>query len=66
LAFDAYTTDVSRDQALLMMQNLLGERLKLSLHHEAREMPFLAVVVAKNGPKLAPAKTDTPSAQIPA
>jgi uncharacterized protein (TIGR03435 family) len=57
--------DVARDQALLMMQHLLGERLKLSLHHEPREMPFLALVVAKNGPKLRPAKTDTPSAEIP-
>jgi uncharacterized protein (TIGR03435 family) len=57
--------DVSRDQALLMMQNLLAERLKLSLHHEPREMSFLALVVAKNGPKLAPAKAGTPPAQIP-
>jgi len=57
--------DVSRDQALLMMQNLLTERLKLSLHHEPREMSFLALVVAKNGPKLAPAKMGTPPAEIP-
>jgi len=57
---------VSRDDAKLMMQNLLTERLKLSMHHEPREMQFLALVVAKNGPKLAPAKTDTPPAQIPA
>src|SRR5262244_2285515 len=27
--------DVARDQALLMMQNLLDERLKLSMHHES-------------------------------
>jgi len=57
--------DVSREQALIMMQNLLAERLKLSLHHEPREMSFLALVVAKSGPKLAPAKTGTPPAQIP-
>jgi len=57
--------DVSRDQALLMMQNLLTERLKLSLHHEPREMSFLALVVAKNGAKLAPAKMGTPPAEIP-
>jgi uncharacterized protein (TIGR03435 family) len=57
--------DVSRDQALLMMQNLLAERLKLSLHREPREMSFLALVVATNGPKLAPAKMGTPPAQIP-
>jgi len=58
--------DVSRDQALQMMQNLLAERLKLSLRHEPREMSFLALVVAKNGPKLTPAKTDTAPAQVPA
>jgi uncharacterized protein (TIGR03435 family) len=57
---------VSRDDAKLMMQNLITERLKLSLHHEPREMPFLALVVAKSGPKLAPAKMDTPATQIPA
>src|SRR5215475_7469234 len=58
--------NVSRDDAKLMMQNLLKERLKLPLHHEPREMPFLALVVAKNGPKMLPAKSDTPPAQIPA
>jgi uncharacterized protein (TIGR03435 family) len=57
--------DASRDQALLMMRSLLDERLKLSLHHEPREMSFLALVVAKNGPKLAPAKMGTPPSQIP-
>ena len=58
--------DVSRDQALLMMQSLLAERLKLSLHREPREISFLAFVVAKNGPKLSPAKMGTPPAEIPA
>ena len=52
--------DTPRDQARLMMQNLLIERLKLSLHHEPREMPFLALVVSKDGPKLPPAKMGTP------
>ena len=36
-----------------MTHNLLAERLKLAVHHEKREMRFLALVVAKNGPKLA-------------
>src|SRR4051794_21886526 len=58
--------DTPRDQVRLMMQNLLTERLKLSLHHEPREMQFLALVVSKNGPKLPPAKTGTSAAQIPA
>jgi uncharacterized protein (TIGR03435 family) len=58
--------DVPREQALLMMQNLLAERLKLSLHHEPREMSFLALVVTKGGPKLAPANLQIPPEQIPA
>jgi uncharacterized protein (TIGR03435 family) len=45
----------SQDQALLMLQNLLADRLKLKLHHEQRPLPFLALTVAKNGPKLQPA-----------
>jgi len=57
---------VSRDDARLMMRNLVAERLKLSIHHEPKEMPFLALVVAKNGPKLSPAKLGTPPAQVPA
>jgi uncharacterized protein (TIGR03435 family) len=48
--------DIPRDQVLLMMQNLLAERLQLKLHHEPREQSFLALVVGKNGPKLPPVK----------
>jgi uncharacterized protein (TIGR03435 family) len=59
-------SDVPREQALLMMQNLLAQRLKLTIHHEPREKSFLALVVAKNGPKLAPANMQTPPEQIPA
>ena len=42
----------SQDRALLMLQNLLADRLKLKLHHEQRPLPFLALTVAKNGSKL--------------
>lgn len=58
--------DVPREQALLMMQSLLTDRLKLAVHHEPREMSFLALVVAKNGPKLALANLQVPPEQIPA
>ncbi len=44
------------DQLRLMLQSLLAERLKLAVHTEEREMPFLALIVAKNGPRLAAAK----------
>ncbi len=53
----------SQDQLRLMMQSLLAERLKLALHTEKRELPFLALVIAKNGPKLAPAQ---PGGAVPA
>ena len=58
--------DVPREQALLMMQSLLTDRLKLVVHHEPRDMSFLALVVAKNGPKLASANLQVPAEQIPA
>lgn len=57
---------VPREEALLMMRSLLAERLKLTMHHEPREMSFLALVVAKNGPKLQPANMQVPGEQIPA
>src|SRR5580658_8301788 len=36
------------------MQNLLAERFGLTFHRETREMPILALVAAKGGPKLKP------------
>ncbi|MFZ0818546.1 MAG: TIGR03435 family protein [Candidatus Acidiferrales bacterium] len=42
----------------LMLQALLADRLKLTIHRETRELPVYFLVVAKNGPKLQQAKTD--------
>jgi uncharacterized protein (TIGR03435 family) len=42
----------TREQLPAMMQALLAERLKLQVHHETRELPGLALIVGKNGPKL--------------
>lgn len=50
--------DTSREQLLLMLQALLVERLKVALHHEQRDLPFLALVVGKNGSKLRAGKLD--------
>jgi uncharacterized protein (TIGR03435 family) len=44
------TTD--RKQMLLMLQTLLAERFKLSLHRETRELPVYDLKVAKSGSKL--------------
>ena len=43
----------TKDQMRLMMQSLLTERFKLVVHKETRELPVLALVLAKPG-KLGP------------
>jgi uncharacterized protein (TIGR03435 family) len=48
--------DLSPDQRRLMLQPLLAERFQLKVHTEARNLPLLALVVAKGGPKLQEAK----------
>jgi uncharacterized protein (TIGR03435 family) len=50
------------DQMRFMVQSLLADRFKLSVSHATKELPVLALVVAKGGPKLtgaaAPDSTD--------
>ena len=51
------TPNPTKDQMRLMMQSLLAERFKLSIHAETRELPVLALVLAKSGkpgPQLRP------------
>lgn len=43
-------------QLRLMLQNLLTDRFQMALHRESKELAFLALVVAGNGPKLEWAK----------
>lgn len=42
----------TREQFRLMLQNLLAERFKLTLHHQEKEMPIYELVIGKSGPKL--------------
>jgi uncharacterized protein (TIGR03435 family) len=42
----------TKDQVKVMLQNLLSERFKLTLHRETRELPVYALVVGAKGPKL--------------
>lgn len=42
----------TKEQFNLMLQSLLAERFRLSLHHETREIPGYELVLGKNGPKL--------------
>jgi bla regulator protein blaR1 len=48
--------DDRRDARQRMLQTLLAERFKLTLHRETRELPIFVLVVAKDGPKLQEAK----------
>jgi uncharacterized protein (TIGR03435 family) len=43
-----------------MLQNLLAERFKMTMHREKRELPVYALVVGKNGPKLKKADENAP------
>jgi len=47
LSFDQRVIEYRR-----MLQTLLADRLKLTLHSETKELPVYALVIAKNGPKL--------------
>ncbi|SPF51031.1 conserved exported hypothetical protein [Candidatus Sulfopaludibacter sp. SbA4] len=48
----------SIDQVPEMLQTLLADRFKLALHHESKEHSVYALVVGKNGPKLAASDPD--------
>jgi uncharacterized protein (TIGR03435 family) len=50
------TTEIMRGP---MLQALLEDRFKLRVHRETRRIPIYALVVAKGGPKLSPAKNDS-------
>ena len=72
--FDVNATmppETTREQFLAMLQNLLAERFKSTIHRETRELPMYLLVVAKNGPKMkeskpvSAAKEDADSAPPP-
>jgi uncharacterized protein (TIGR03435 family) len=48
--------DATREQARMMLQTLLANRFKLSVHREMKEMTVYSLSVAKNGPKFHEAK----------
>lgn len=49
---------MSFDQRRTMVRQVLEERFGLKVHHETRDLPVYALVVAKGGPKLTAAKPD--------
>jgi uncharacterized protein (TIGR03435 family) len=44
--------DANENQVGEMIKSLLGDRFKLTFHHETRELPVYALLVSKNRPKL--------------
>lgn len=55
----------SQDQAPEMIQALLAERFKLTIHREKREQPVYELTVGKGGPKLEPPATEDDAKQDP-
>ena len=56
---------VEEQQLRGMLQNLLADRFKITLHHESRVLPFYALLVGKSGPKLTAGKADGKSVLEP-
>ena len=48
-----------RDQVLLMLQSLLADRFELKVHHETKELPIYALVLANKDGKLGPQLTES-------
>jgi uncharacterized protein (TIGR03435 family) len=48
--------ELNYHQRMQMFQEILTERFGLKLHHETREVPVYALVVAKGGPKMTVSK----------
>jgi uncharacterized protein (TIGR03435 family) len=56
----------TKEQVKVMLQNLLAERFKLTLHRETKELPVYALEVGSKGPKLKDSTaTGTPPAAPP-
>jgi uncharacterized protein (TIGR03435 family) len=53
---------VSKDKVPEMLQALLAERFKLTVHHTTKEEQVFALVVGKNGPKLKEAAAEPAAA----
>lgn len=54
-----FPAGATEDNVPEMLQALLAERFKLTLHKDSQERPVYAMVVGKNGPKLKAAEVQT-------
>lgn len=60
--------DPPREQMILMLQSLLADRFKLTVHHETRQLPVYALVLTKpgkTGPQLKPHSDDAKCINVP-
>jgi uncharacterized protein (TIGR03435 family) len=55
----------TKEVFLVMLQNLLADRFKLTLHHEKKDLAAFALVLAKGGPKLKVSSDPDPGASVP-
>jgi uncharacterized protein (TIGR03435 family) len=63
----AADSNPSKDQVRLMVQSLLADRFKLTVHFETRQLPVFALVLAKSGklgPQLQPHSDDAPCSTL--
>lgn len=63
--FDIQATmppETTKEQFRVMLQNLLAERFKMTVHRETKELPMYTMIVGKNGPKLKESAPETPTA----
>ena len=54
----------TKEQFQVMLQNLLAERFKLTLHRETKELPVYSLVLAKSGSKLKESAETAPPAEL--
>jgi uncharacterized protein (TIGR03435 family) len=63
--FDIQATmlpETTKEQFKVMLQNLLAERFKMTVHRETKELPMYSLIVTKSGPKLKESPPETPAA----
>jgi uncharacterized protein (TIGR03435 family) len=54
--------ETTKEQYKLMLQSLLAERFKLTLHHQTKELPIYALAIGKGGPKMKLSDEEPPAA----
>lgn len=54
--------ETTKEQFRIMLQNLLAERFKMTVHRETKELPTYALTVAKGGPRMTESKEPPPPA----